>query len=438
MVSEGTQKMTAAASDQRGHMTFFRQSGWLMIATTFGGALMFAVHSIAQRMPKEEYGVFTTLLQIITLMGIPAVGLQSVFAQQAAGSFTPEHEQKLAGTFRAVLRGIFFLWLFMVVLVWWWRAEILAALKIANPAALWLAVLVGLVALWRPVFQGILQGRQNFLWLGNMMISDGAGRFAAVCITVGLLAHFAAGGMMAVFLGMSGALVVGIWRCRDCFQGPRRPMDWGGWLRQVVPLTLGMGVGVFMLSADMVFVQRFFPKEETGFYAAAGMIGRALVYFTAPVAAVMFPKLARSAATGEKTNALFLAVGFTALAGASAAIVCTFFPELPLRIVRYDVSYLEVSAPLVPWFGWCMLPLTLATVLLNNLMAKSQFRAVPWLLAVAVGYGLALYFRHETFIQVIQTIGIFGLLLLAVTAWFTYRTPVALTLPTTPASPVGK
>jgi O-antigen/teichoic acid export membrane protein len=198
-------------------------------------------------------------------------------------------------------------------------------------------------------------------------------------------------------------------------------MNWSEWSGRVIPLSLGMGVGIFMLSADMVFVQKFFSKDQTAYYAAAGMIGRALVYFTAPVASVMFPKLARSAATGEKSNALLLAVGFTALAGACAAVCCTIFPELPLRIVRYDVSYLEISAPLVPWFSWCMLPLTLATVLLNNLMAKSQFKAVPWLLAVAIGYGVTLYLRHETFIQVIQTIGVFGLLLLAVTLWFTYR-----------------
>src|SRR6478609_8804412 len=101
MVSEGTQKTPeSSAGKQHGHLTFFRQSGWLMIATTAGGALMFAVHSIAQRMPKEEYGVFTTLLQIISLMGIPAVGLQSVFAQQAAASLNPGHERELAGVFR--------------------------------------------------------------------------------------------------------------------------------------------------------------------------------------------------------------------------------------------------------------------------------------------------------------------------------------------------
>lgn len=400
---------------------FFRQSGWLMIATVVGGLLMLAVHTIAQRMPKAEYGVFTTLIQIVTLMGIPAAGLQSIFAQQAAESMNPGHERELSSVCRGVLRGIFFIWLSMAAGVFVFHNQILAALKISNPVALWLTVLVGLVALWRPVLQGILQGRQNFPWLGGIMISEGAGRFGAVCVVVGLLGCYAAGAMLAVLLGMVAVMAVGGWLCRDCLRGEKLPMRWGPWLRRVVPLTLGMGVGIFMLAADMLFVQWFFPKEQTGYYAAAGMIGRALVYFTTPVAAVMFPKLARSKALGEKTNALALALGLTALAGAGAAVMCSLFPALPLQVARYSASYLEISAPLVPWFAWCMLPLTLAMVLLNSLMARSQFRAVPWLVLVAAGYGVTLYLRHETFIQVIQTLGCFAVLLLAVCVWFTYH-----------------
>lgn len=420
-------------SDKGGHLTFFRQSGWLMIATVLGGGLMFAVHSIAQKMPKDEYGVFTTMIQLITLMGVPAVGLQSVFAQQAAGALTAEKERLLASTFRSVIKAAFCLWLIVVGCVIFFRQEILAALKIANPASLWLTVVVGLLVLWRPVVQGVLQGRQNFPWLGGILVSEGIVRFAFIAVIVGILAHYAAGGLSAVLIAMASVAALGFWCCRDLFRGASTPMNWGEWLRRVIPLTFGMGVGVFMLSADMVFVQKFFAKDQTGYYAAAGMIGRALVYFTAPVAAVMFPKLARSAATGEKTNALFLAVGFTALAGACAALACTFFPELPLKVVRYDESYLKVAGPLVPWFAWCMLPVTLATVLLNSLMAQSQFRAVPWVVAVAIGYGVTLYLRHETFTQVIQTIGIFGTLLLVVTAWFTYRTPTVTPTQSSPA-----
>lgn len=393
-----------------------------MIATTVGGGLMYAVHPIAKNMGKAEYGVFTALLQAVNLMQIPAVGLQGLFAQQAAGAMTPQHERELAGVVRGVMRGTLFIWLGMVVAALVFQGEILARMKITNPAAMWITVVIGLAVLWRPIVQGILQGRQNFLWLGNVMIADGIGRLLAIGIIVGALAQQVAGAMTAVLLGMTFVLGVGGWQCRDCLHGPTAPVNWRAWLRRAVPLTFGLGVSQFMLAADMIFVQRFFPGDQTGYYGAAGMIGRALVFFTAPIATVMFPKLARSRATGEKSNALALALGITALAGGGAALVCTIFPELPLRIV-YDQSFLGISGPLVPWFAWCMLPLTLAVVLLNSLMARAQFEAVPWLVAVAAGYGVTLYFRHETFVQVIQTLGVFAVLLLIVCAWFTFRRP---------------
>jgi len=189
-----------------------------------------------------------------------------------------------------------------------------------------------------------------------------------------------------------------------------------------VPLTLGLGTLMFMLSADMIFVQRYFT-QGTKYYAAAGMIGRALVFFTQPLATVMFTKLVRSAARSEKSDALAHALFATLLAGGAAAIGCTILPWLPLRIV-YDKTYLDISTPLVPWFAWGMLPLTLSMVLANALMARSRFSVVPWLIVIAIGYGvtllLELHFGHGTFKAVIQTLAIFSTLMLAVCAWFTW------------------
>ena len=202
---------------------------------------MFAVHSVAQRMPKDEYGVFTTMLQIITLMGVPAMGLQSVFAQQAAAALTAGQERTLASTFRAILRAGFYLWLLIVLAVWIFRNEIMTALKIANPAALWLTVIIGLLSLWRPMVLGMLQGRQNFSQLGGLLMSEGAGRFAVVMLTVGLLAHFAAGALVAVLAGMVAMVGMGLWCNRSYFRGESTPMDWSEWLRRGTPLTLGMG-----------------------------------------------------------------------------------------------------------------------------------------------------------------------------------------------------
>ena len=430
MVTANTE-INPSPSAAHHRLAFFRQSGWVMLTMTVGGAVMYAVHPVvARHVPKEEYGVFTTLLQVVSLMGIPAAGLSPVFAQQAAAAITETQQHAVASTFKGVCRAIFFIWLAMAALVAIFWKQALASLQINNPTALAATVAVGLVALLMPVTMGMLQGRQNFIWLGWINIINGIGRFGMICLVILLLGAWAAGAMSAVFIGMAGAIALGTWQTRDVWGMEAVRVNWGEWLRRVVPLTLGLGVATFMLSADMIFVQKYFPAKQTGFYAAAGMIGRALIFFTQPLTLVMFPKIAHSAARSQKTDVLMLTLGATALAGAVAAIACTIVPWLPLRAAMYDKTFLEISTPLVPWFAWSMLPLTLSNVLISSLMARSRFAAVPWLVLVALGYGvaLALVGSHAGTLadtqaglrQMIQTLGAFNLLLFGVCAWFTW------------------
>jgi len=440
-------------------LAFFRQSGWLLIATTAGGAFMWLVHIPAiARLPQAEYGVFLALLQVMNLMLIPAIGLQTVFAQQAAGAVSPLEQRQLAWTVRRVLTGVAAIWLAMLALIFLVREPILTSMKIGNPAALWLTVASGLAMLWWPILQGVLQGRQDFLWLGWLQVINGCGRFLAVLVLVVALGAWAAGAMTAALIGFWLTVAVAAWRSRTTWLAAGQALPWRHWLRRVVPLTLGLGAAQFMMAADQVVVQNVF--ELTGPYGAAGMIGRALMFFTGPMVAVMFPKVAAAAARSERTNVLAQALGATALLGGAGALACTLFPELPLRIVRAD-KYLAI-APLVPWFAWCMLPLTLSNVLISNLLARQRTAAVPWLVAIAATYGLALWWRAHSvypaaalkgfaaattlpgvfapisssvtsallqarqlaaFPAVVATLGVFSVLLLAVTAFFTWRLP---------------
>ncbi len=393
-----------------------------------GGVFMYAVHILAGKMPKAEYGVFTTMLQILNLMGIPAIGLQSVFAQQAAAALTEEQRRELSGTTRAVMAGIFVIWVLMAAPLVMLHDRLVLALQVTHPSALWFTLLLGLGALWFPIMCGVLQGRQNFLWYGNVYIMNGVGRFAAIFVLVYLLGGLSPSAVLGAFIGLATATGLGAWQNRFCWTDRAIYPQWKPWLARVVPLTLGAGATMFMMSADMIFVQRYFDRNETGFYAAAGMIGRALIFFTIPISAVMFPKVVASAAKSEKTNVVFLSLGATALLGASASIFCTIFPELPLRLV-YDKSFLKV-APLVPWFVWCMLPLTLVNVLANNLLARQRYGVVPWLVLLAVAYAGVLEWQLpalakgpdliQSFSSVVQILGLFSLLLLTVCLVFTW------------------
>ncbi len=412
------QAESAAPAASGSKSTFFRQSGWMMFTAIAAGVCMSSVHFFAKKIPESEYGIFGTLLAILNCLTIPTMGLQMVFTQQAAAALGGEQQRRLSTTTRSVLLGVSALWLVVAVIILAFQGPIIARLKITNPAALWVTLLVGLGTLWKPVFVGVLQGRQNFLWLGWASMLEGAGRVGFVALIVLVLHGYAAGMVTGALLGIACAMVVWSWQSRQVWLGPGAPCEWGGWLRRVIPLTLGFGACQFLFGSDPIFVQSFFDKDATFPYMAAGTLSRALVFFTAPLAAVMFPKVVHSVARAEKTDVMLIALGTTAvLAGLGAVVVSVLAPWL-LRFI-FKESFL-VAKPLLPWFAGSMVPLTLANVLINNLLARERFRIVPWLVLLAAGYSVALICFHGSFLTVIRILGLFNLLALGVAAWFTW------------------
>lgn len=403
-------------------LLFFRQSGWLVISTLVAGLFFYAVHKPAASMPEAEYGVFNALLQVLNQMAIPAIGLQTIFMQQTAMGDSEKHRRELAGAVRSVLKVTFLLWLAAAGLVFLFQSHILTVYKIKNPAALWATVGLGLTSLWTPVMSGMLQGRQNFLWLGINSIVPALTRFLLILLIVQLLHGEAAGAMFGVLLSMVIGLTLGVWKTYDLWSGESEAFVWKPWLIRVLPLTLGLGASTFMFSFDMIAVQRFL--SDTGIYGAAGMIGRALMFLVAPMTTVMFPKIVQAAAKAERTDVLAQALGATALLASGAALFCTFFGAVPLRLVQGDKFI--AAAPLIPWFTWCMLPLTVSSVLVNNLLARQRYGVVPWLVVVAASYCITLWciLKYSWFtpshLTVIKTLGCFAALFLLVCMAFTW------------------
>ena len=83
----------------QGRTTFFQQSGWMLLATVAAGGGMALVQWYAGKtLSGAELGVYGALLGALGQIGIPVLGLQSVFAHQAASAVTPQRERELAGT----------------------------------------------------------------------------------------------------------------------------------------------------------------------------------------------------------------------------------------------------------------------------------------------------------------------------------------------------
>src|SRR5260370_14652386 len=107
--------------------------------------------------------------------------------------------------------------------------QILDTVHISSPALL-VTVTLALVTMWKPVFYGVLQGSQNFLWMGWAAILAGVGRLSAGAVIVNLFGGRAGGNMTRTLGGENGALGLGNWRSQENWARPHHRVEWQAWL----------------------------------------------------------------------------------------------------------------------------------------------------------------------------------------------------------------
>src|SRR5438093_362599 len=113
MLAEKAETAPISAADHRA--SFFRQSGWLMIANVAGGALMWLVHFLSKKLREGEYGTFGVMLSLV--MCIPTMPLSMVLAQQTAKALATNRKRELAGIIRLAWLGTSAVWLVASVFV---------------------------------------------------------------------------------------------------------------------------------------------------------------------------------------------------------------------------------------------------------------------------------------------------------------------------------
>lgn len=382
--------------------SFFRQSGWLMIANIAGGQLMWGVHflSHAKSVPAEEYRLFVILLSVV--MCIPTIPMQMVFAHQTARALATRRERELAGMIRLIAFGIFGLWLLAALAVYAFQGSIMNQWQITNAGVLWITLGVVLLSLWAPMLGGVLQGQQNFLWLGWSQILNGVGRVGMAAFLVLALGGRSTSMMIGVLFGLGVSAAICLWQSRAVWSVRALPFNRRSLLGEVVPLMLGFAAFQFLFTGDTIFVGSYFnagdDQKLAAFYGSAGTLSRALMWLVGPLATVMFPRIVHSTARSEKSNLMTLVLAGTAVLAIAGAGALAVLGPFVVKVVNGQ-AYVEQASKLLPWYAGAMVPLALANVLVNNLLARSSFKIVPALcvLAVAYGFGLnyALAHSHE-------------------------------------------
>ena len=399
---------------------FFRDSGWLMIANIVGGALMMGVHFLSRQVSDLEYGTVGALLGATII--IPSIPLQMIFTRETAAGLALGNTRPLATKTRQSVLGLFGLWLLLLAVVVAKQGSIMEHWKITSPLTLWLFMLIMLIALMTPVFGGLLQGKQDFFWLGWTMMLNAFLRIGVAAFVIFFVAKSAMGFMAGVFAGSAAVLFIMMWKTREIWSGPSEPVAIAPFLREVTPLMIGFGACQLLFCFDTIIVGRFFTDPHTSWYASAGTLSRALMWLVLPLVSVMFPKLVHNTAKSEKSNVFGLTLLLTAGLAIVAGVGLSLLGSLAVKIV-YGEARVAGTMSIIPWFAAAMVPLTLANVIVNGLLAKGDFRMVPWLGILAGGYAVTLWLWHPDLVTVLKTLGGFTSAMFLVGALYTWLLP---------------
>ena len=408
---------TPVSEESHHRSSFFRQSGWLMIATVGGGVFMWAMHFLSKAIPVGEYGQFGVFLAVTIC--VPSMPLQMVLAQQTAKAIALNREHELSGLIRFAWLTILAVWLVGAGIVLFFQGTILQHWKVSNPAALYLTLPVVLFQAWLPMFWGVLQGKQNFLWLGWSMMVQGVGRLGLAAVAVFLFHLYAAGMVSGMLGGLTISLLVAVWTTRSLWLPSPTSFDWRGVMAQVMPLILAFGAYQFLLTADTMFVRAYFSEATSAFYVSAGTLSRATLWLVGPLATVMFPKIVHARAKAQESDLMGIVLTGTLVLAAGGAMGLWILGPWVVKFM-FTPAYIKAASAMLPWYAWSVVPLSVANVLLNNLLARGQFKVVPALCILAPLYAFALTRFHGEPISVIKTLGAFNTLLMIICAYYTW------------------
>lgn len=387
----------------------------LMAANTVGNVLQYVFHAFVSRaIGPEEYGVFTALLALYVIVNVPAGIAQTVITQYVSRFRALGEARKITGLFVDGMKYLSLAGMVVFGIVAAASAPIASFLNVSAALPVVAMASIFLVAGGSTTVAGTLQGLQRFYVISATGMLGPVFRLLAGVLLISL-GWGAAGALGASTISTLLAMLVGFFFVRDILgKSDKHGLALGAvsWYTGIV--LLGTLAFTVLSNIDLIVVKHFFSPEEAGYYSAAAVLGKTILFFPGAVSIVLFPKTSQRFALGQSASDLarkgvLVTVG---LCGFAAAVLA-LFPSLAVHLM-FGNQY-DASIRLVGLYGATMGLYAVVQLLMTFYISQEEARFV-WLLAgLTAALAIALAFYHPSLIQVILLLAAsaFGVLVIS-------------------------
>jgi len=409
-MSDAETEIPAEITSPRGKDGIFDE-GFLAAIIGLGNVFNFLFHIYMSRnLGPEGYSALNSLMSLLFWITIPITTIQTTIAKFTVQFGARDEDAKIRRLFLESLKRVSIVAFVLMALIIFGSPLIGERLNIAKNTPIIIPGLLLFCMYTMPVFWAVLQGREQFGFLG-------ASIFLSFVIKCGLGILFAiigwgvGGVLLGVTLSFPFALLVGFWPIREVLAYP--PEDDSVEMREIYRFALPVVATLLCLysfsNIDIPLVRIFYGDSaeglaQAGYYAIASIIGKGFLFLPFGIILALFPKVARKKATGENARPILMrGLLIEIVLSAGGIIACIVLaPYLALLIAKTNEPQLIL---LIRFFGIAITPVAVTIILVHYNLAYERYGFL-WILLPTTFLtfaGTCLY--HPTPLAVLMVLG---------------------------------
>lgn len=372
---------------------------------------------VGRFLSPEEFALFSSLIALYMLLGSPLVFVNMLVVKRVSVSRALDQLRGLKVAFFRLQKLLLILSFLLIIFVYGAQDILVTYIKSASkPEMLALSMLLS-ANLFFVINNAYLQGLQFFgkqslthllfavgkLILGGVFVISGWGVLGAllgVTISTALSALLADIFIYSILKGQESLSPI-----QD-----KTSNDSNGGSISILVMSIAFAL---LTQFDMILVNWLYSPEEAGMYAAASVLGKAVLYIPSGLVIALFPMIVEGSVKDSNTSHILkLALSATLMMCGILALIYLAYGKQLIALI-YGASYIGAGS-LLSWYGLAMLPLALIIILEHYLIAHGR-ALFSWIfLMVSPLQAIAIYFWHDQLINVVVSIACCGIMLLLI------------------------
>lgn len=356
---------------------------------------------MGRNLGPADYGILASLFSLFTILSVPAGVLQTVTTKYTSNFKAHKEFGKIAKLVKGLLKRVSLFGLVGFILFVIASKSISSFLHIPSRLPVIITGVALILGMIYPIVMGAIQGLQAFGYLGIGMIMG-----ALVKLFVGIFLVYLGfkvnGALLGLVLGSLAAILFLIIPLKSVFTKNKvdHNIDFSEIYPYFLPTSIALLCFMIITNIDLILVKHFFDPAQAGYYAAASIIAKILLYLPGAIVLVMFPKASELYALNEEHRPILKKSLFYGILLCGAALL--FFLAIPSFIVKsmFGSQYISII-PLVGIFSSAMCFFSLANILFLYQLAIHELSFLKTLIISTIAEVILIALFHTSLTQVI-------------------------------------